>query len=109
MTKNKQITLQISSLEDCTQVKAKGEGYLGNIYFLESENGRGYFYNIQLPNSGWIEKEFDTELDAIKYLTDYYTIPQRYNNVYLKLGYYSNSEVGAITYRDNIESLDLCM
>ena len=27
MTKNKQITLQISSLEDCTQVKAKNEGY----------------------------------------------------------------------------------
>ena len=46
-------------------------------------------------------------MDAIKFLSEYYTLAQRYKNIYLKQGYYSNSECGAITYRDNIESINL--
>lgn len=107
MKRNRQITLHISSLDDCTQVKTRAEGTLGNIYYLESDKCSDFFYYIQLPNSGWIDKKFETEMDAIKFLSEYYTLAQRYKNIYLKQGYYSNSECGAITYRDNIESINL--
>lgn len=107
MNKKRQITLNVSSLDECTQVKASAEGILGNIYFLESKDCRDFFYYVQLPNSWWIEKEFNTELDAIKFLADYYTLPKKYKNIFLKQGYYTNSERGAITYRDNIESINL--
>lgn len=107
MKRNRQITLHISSLDDCTQVKTRAEGTLGNIYYLESDKCSDFFYYIQLPNSGWIDKEFETEMDAIKFLSEYYTLAQRYKNIYLKQDYYSNSECGAITYRDNIDSINM--
>ena len=63
MKRNRQITLHISSLDDCTQVKTRAEGTLGNIYYLESDKCSNFFYYIQLPNSGWIDKEFETEMN----------------------------------------------
>lgn len=110
--KRPQITLRISSVEEhdgyCyTQVKARNRGFLGAIHFLEDEDGHGFYYNIELPSGWWLEKTFDTELEAIRHLASVNKLSDMYRNIYLRMGYYCNSERGAITYHDNIQNINL--
>ena len=91
---------------DYTHVSC-AKGILGGIYFLEDDDYH-FRYSIQKSNGWWYEKTFETELEAIRYLVqDSFLMNWNYDIIGIKLGYYSNSERGAITYRDNIQNINL--
>ena len=80
------------------------KGILGGIYFLEDDD---YHFRYSIQKSWWYEKTFETELEAIRYLVqDSFLMNWNYDIIGIKLGYYSNSERGAITYRDNIQHIN---
>lgn len=86
------------------------KGILGGIYFLEKEDMSGFAYHIQMQNGYWYIDTFETELDAIKYLVqNSFLMNWGYKMIKLTLWGYENSESGAITYRDNIENINLAI
>lgn len=109
--KKRKCTLRISSIEEsdgycCTAVKTLKHGLLGCIHFLEDDDYE-FRYHIEMPSGFWLNKAFDTELEAIKHLVSVSCLPNwHYTEIMAKLGNYYNSERGAITYRDNIESIN---
>lgn len=91
---------------DYTLVSCR-KGVLGGIYFLEDDN-YNWRYNIQKANGWWYNETFETELEAIRYLVkNSFLMNWGYDVISIKLGYYTNSESGAITYRDNIQAVNL--
>lgn len=91
---------------DYTDVSC-AKGLLGGIYFLEDDDFH-FRYSIQKPNGWWYVKSFETELEAVCYLVqDSFLMNWNYDVISIKLSDYWNSERGAITYRDNVESINL--
>ena len=110
----RQITVYINTKDNGgddlqhTEVKTYHET-LASIYFLEDEDGHGFHYCIAW---GWEPatfdaKVFDTELEALRYVCHRSGLADKYDYIRLRQGYYANSEAGAITYRDNIECINL--
>lgn len=84
------------------------KGVIGGIYFIEKEDCSGFAYHIQNKNGWWYEKTFEKELDAIRFMVqNSFLMNFDYKVISVKLSDYWNSERGAITYRDNIESVNL--
>lgn len=84
------------------------KGILGGIYFLEKEDMSGFAYHIQKQDGYWYNETFETELAAIRYLVqNSFLMNWGYKRIKLSLGWYENCEDGAITYRDNIENINL--
>lgn len=113
--KRKHLTIYIESKDDCggtsyTLVKTYKEE-IAAIYFLEDEDCNGFYYYItydyDLYSPVFLEEKFDTELEAIKFICKKECLTEKYENLKVKLGLYWNSEVGAILYRDDIETLNL--
>jgi hypothetical protein len=115
MAKRKHLTLYVESKEDCggtsyTLVKTYKEE-IAAIYFLEDEDCTGFYYyityNIDVYSPCFFEEKFETELEAIRFICEQEGLTKKYKNLKVRLRGYWNSEVGAITYRDNIETLNL--
>lgn len=113
--KRKHLTIYIESKDDCggtsyTLVKTYKEE-IAAIYFLEDENCTDFYYyityNIDVYSPCFLEEKFKTEIDAIRFICRKEGLTEKYENLKLRLGTYWNSEVGAITYEDNIETLNL--
>ena len=84
------------------------KGILGGIYFIEKEDMSGFAYHIQMQNGYWYNETFENELDAVRYLVqNSFLMNWGYKILSVKLWGYENSERGAITYRDHIESVNL--
>lgn len=91
---------------DYTHVSC-AKGILGGIYFLEDDDYH-FRYSIQMTNGWWYDKTFETELEAVRYLVkNSFLMNWNYDVISIKLGFYSNSERGAITFRDNIQNINL--
>lgn len=109
--KKRKCTLRISSIEESdgysyTAVKTLKHGLLGCIHFLEDDDFK-WRYHIELPSGYWCVEKFSTEIEAIKHLVSVSCLPNwHYSEIRAKVGYYCNSESGAITYRDNIETIN---
>ena len=109
--KKRKCTLRISSIEESdgysyTAVKTLKHGLLGCIHFLEDDD-YNFRYHIEMPSGFWLNTAFETELEAVKHLVSVSCLPNwHYTEIVAKLGDYCNSERGAITYRDNLESIN---
>ncbi len=91
---------------DYTLVSCR-RGMLGGIYFLEDDDFH-FRYSIQRPDGWWYSKTFERELEAIKYMVqNSFLMNWHYDELYIRMGDYTNCESGAITWRDNIESINL--
>lgn len=107
--KRKQITIRIESREDRDQLTYTRvsiyNSHLADIYFLEEREG--YRYCIDYGFGCWDREHFETELEAVRRIVGHYGLKGSYQNIPVRMGYYCNSESGAITWRDNIESVNL--
>jgi hypothetical protein len=107
--KRKQITVRIESREDHDEITYTRvsiyNSHLADIYFLEEPEG--YRYCIDYGYGCWDRETYETELDAVRRVVRHYGLNGSYHNIPVRMGYYCNSESGAITYRDNIQAVNL--
>lgn len=112
MAKRKQITVYLNTKDfggdDIAHTEVSTyKRSLADIYFLEDEDGKDFHYCIHWGNQAWDENMFEEELDAVRYVCREEGLCDKYGRIRLRLGYYANSDAGAITWRDDIENLNL--
>lgn len=110
MAKKSKIQVRLRTKQDqgidYTDVRC-AKGILGGIYFLEDDDYH-FRYSVQKANGWWYNKTFETELEAVRYLVQNSFLKNwNYDVITVKLSDYWNSERGAITFRDRIESVNL--
>lgn len=114
--KRKQITLylytrcenEVSDIDHTVVRTYKKE--LAEIYFLD-EGKEGFRYNVCWDGYAWSEPTFETEMEALRFICEVTGLKEQYETIRLRYGFrygdYTNSEWGAVTWRDDIEQLNL--
>lgn len=110
MAKRKQITLYVNTKKywygdiDHTQVKTYKEA-IADIYLIDEGNSDGFRYSVLWNRLLWSEETFSTEIEAIRFICRMRNLYAKYETILLRYGNYTNSEQGAITWKENIIKL----